>query len=106
MAEPLPQTMGEDDDVAKEELFSIKIAAMLLNRGIPWIRWSESQGFFKYPNGQAILPERQSATPTHAGYRRFSYQNIIDMADSLRRLGKITSAEYERVLFRVTALRN
>lgn len=94
----------------KEEAeLPIGFVALFFGKTVSWLRWCEGQGYFTYPDGSLIVPQRGKkdlieSTLQHR--RSYTYQNIIDMADSLLRLNKITNYEHNRIITRVSVMQN
>jgi len=84
-----------------EREYGISFVAEFFDMTVQWVRWCESAGYFKYGDGTSITPRRTKPRRAKAGYRKYTLQNISDMADSLYRLKKITTAEYRSVKAKV-----
>ena len=80
-----------------ERTFSVSETAKMFDRSVPWLRWREKNGDFIHEDGSQIEIARTTPRRAKYGYRRYTVQNILDMADALDREKKITALEAERV---------
>jgi hypothetical protein len=91
----------------KEGLLPIGFVALFFGKTVSWLRWCEAQDYFRHADGQSITPLRVKKEGGKSFQRRqYSYQDIIDMADSLLRLEKITEFEHSRIITRVITMRS
>lgn len=87
-----------------EELLSIGEASLFFDQTASWLRWREDAGVFKYKNGNPIeLTRRANGRKMGGGDRRYTYQNIKDMADALHREEIFNQAQRDLVHQRVEA---
>ena len=87
-----------------EELLSIGEASLFFDQTASWLRWREDAGVFKDKNGNPIeLTRRANGRKMGGGDRRYTYQNIKDMADALHREEIFNQAQRDLVHQRVEA---
>lgn len=88
----------------KDDLtFSISEVGKFFNRSAQWIHWQESEGRFVHRDGSKIEVKREGGAPGSPGYRKFTLENIADMAEALFRHKKIREDRYKSVIARVEA---
>jgi len=83
---------------------SVSEAAKFFEKSVPWMRWIQSRpGLLVKQDGTPIEIARTTPRRAKNGYRRYTYENIGDIAEALFRAGKINTAEYNAVKERVQA---
>jgi len=91
-------------EMPEQVTLSVSEAAKFFEKSVPWMRWIESRrGLLVREDGTPIVIERTATRRAEHGYRRYTYQDIADIADALFRAGKINNAEYNAVKARVSA---
>jgi hypothetical protein len=88
-----------------DPILSIKQVASFFNKTTYWIRWCESVGYFQYSDGRLIVPSRVQHQHKANGDRRYSYKDVEDMTESLKRKGKIPPGDYSLIKARVLTFR-
>lgn len=91
--------------MTEERTFSIGEVAKIFEKSVPWLRWREKTPVFVDAEGRPIEVKRTSPRRARAGYRKYTLQNIQDLADSLLRSGKMSQEDYDKVKARVDAFR-
>lgn len=85
-----------------EDTLSISEVAKFFDQSISWMRWIEKTGVLKKEDGTPIeIARTKKRSGTSHGYRRYTYQNIADIAEALFRSEKISRTEYNAVMERV-----
>jgi hypothetical protein len=98
--------MNPTPGLVNGQTFSISEAARFFDRSVPWLRWRESTpGLFVREDGSPIEVQRTVPRRAAAGYRRYTVNDIGDIADALWREKKISGTEYRAVKARVEAFR-
>lgn len=88
-----------------DKTLSISEAARFFEKSIAWMRWIEAQpGLLVREDGTPIeIERRMSRRGMAAGQRRYTHEDIRDMAAALFRAGKINNAEFQAVTARAEA---
>jgi len=89
--------------------YGIGDAARFLGRKKEWVRWRERSGAFVHEDGTPIKPERTQVRTTGSGghgYRRYTLDDIQEMALSLHRREIINKYELQAIQERIDAFKN
>lgn len=86
-----------------ERTFSISEAAGFFDKSPMWLRWRERQGVFTTSEGEPIVIARKPNEKQGGGDRRYTLDNLREIAKALRRGNVIDNRQLEVVLQRVDA---
>lgn len=95
---------AEKEELASVSNYSISQAARFFEKSIAWIRWKERIGTFKREDGTLIEPAR--TTPrrsTTSAQRRYSLDDIREMAEALLRQGQISQETFDQIKAKIDA---
>lgn len=81
------------------------VAEVFFDRSPDWLRWREKQGLLVRPDGTPIVTRTPVQHQRGGGDRRYTLEDIEQIAHSLMRAAVLDKTNVERVLARVQAQR-
>jgi hypothetical protein len=74
---------SEDRAVDRAPGLTIKCVGKAFERTVQWVRWAETKGLFKRPDGRKIYPHRSNPPHAISGFRLYNFAQMADMAEAL-----------------------
>jgi hypothetical protein len=88
-------------NVLDDNEYGVRPVANFFGKTVQWLRWAEAHNRFVRADGTVIIPRRTKAPHATAGYRRYTLDDVKEMAESLHRDHDLSKEDYESVLAKI-----